>query len=185
MAAAADDQLIDSLSASHNCGFALDMSAPPVLNSPSTAPVQPAHSSETALPDRILWIVPPNDDFEHYVPPETVIQKGWRKTKENPLVPVGAALTVGALSTGLYAMQRGDMLLSQHAMRGRVIFQGLTIGMIVLGMVYGVNKDLKRLDAENQKKNAELAASPVSSAMSDASAPKPPSVQPISAHNVL
>lgn len=67
--------------------------------------------------------------------PETFKEKAIRKCKENPLVPIGAAATVGCLTMGLANLVKGDKLKQQYFMRGRVAAQGFTIVMIAGAML--------------------------------------------------
>merc|ERR1712241_339827 len=51
---------------------------------------------------------------------ETPNEKLMRKFKENPLIPLGAALTTGFLVNGLIKFGRRDSAASQVMMRGRI-----------------------------------------------------------------
>lgn len=68
--------------------------------------------------------------------PETMTGKLNRKVKENPLVPVGALCTIGALSYGLFSFVRGDQKMQQYMMRARVAAQGGTLMAVVAGVFY-------------------------------------------------
>ncbi|NXM32594.1 HIG2A protein, partial [Oxyruncus cristatus] len=80
---------------------------PPPLNSP----VPPAFSEE-GFGDKFL-----------------------RKTRENPLVPLGCLCTVGVLTYGLISFKKGDIRRSQLMMRARVLAQGFTFAALLGGMV--------------------------------------------------
>ena len=54
---------------------------------------------------------------------ETPNEKLMRKFKENPLIPIGAALTTGFLVNGLIKFGRRDSAASQVMMRGRIAAQ--------------------------------------------------------------
>ncbi|KAL1122816.1 hypothetical protein AAG570_003142 [Ranatra chinensis] len=66
--------------------------------------------------------------------PETFSEKLMRRTKENPFVPIGALLTVGCLSMGLYSFRRGEKRMSQLMMRGRILAQGFTVAALIGGV---------------------------------------------------
>mmetsp|Transcript_25434 Transcript_25434/g.35042 ORF Transcript_25434/g.35042 Transcript_25434/m.35042 type:complete len:83 (-) Transcript_25434:200-448(-) len=51
--------------------------------------------------------------------------------KRNPLVLVGALATAGVLVSGLVAFKHGAQQRSQAMMRARVIFQGVTVALMV------------------------------------------------------
>lgn len=52
----------------------------------------------------------------------------------NPLVPIGCAVTAGVLGVGLWSFMRGNTALSQKMMRGRLIAQGLTVAAMAASM---------------------------------------------------
>mmetsp|Transcript_17294 Transcript_17294/g.33042 ORF Transcript_17294/g.33042 Transcript_17294/m.33042 type:complete len:108 (-) Transcript_17294:205-528(-) len=51
--------------------------------------------------------------------------------KRNPLVLVGAIGTAGVLVMGLAAFRNGNQNMSQSMMRTRVVFQGVTVALMV------------------------------------------------------
>ncbi|CAM2117995.1 HIG1 domain family member 2A, mitochondrial [Lepidochelys kempii] len=61
--------------------------------------------------------------------------KFLRKTRENPLVPIGCLSTAGALTYGLICFQKGNTRQSQLMMRARILAQGFTIAAIMVGVV--------------------------------------------------
>ncbi|KAH7922129.1 hypothetical protein BV22DRAFT_971149, partial [Leucogyrophana mollusca] len=64
---------------------------------------------------------------------ETYQEKAVRKFKEQPLVPIGAAATTGALIMAMVKMKRGDSRSLNNWLRVRVIAQGLTIAAVCVG----------------------------------------------------
>ncbi|NXY50155.1 HIG2A protein, partial [Ceuthmochares aereus] len=61
--------------------------------------------------------------------------KFLRKTRENPLVPIGCLCTVGILVYGLISFKRGNTRHSQLMMRARILAQGFTFAALLGGMV--------------------------------------------------
>lgn len=95
-----------------------------------------AHSTDNEL----RWIRKPSvedeQEYQMYRAPETFGEKVRRKTKANPLVPIGVGATTLILGYGLWSMKSGNTKLSQNMMRARVTSQGLTILALVLGVLY-------------------------------------------------
>ncbi|XP_045685326.1 HIG1 domain family member 2A, mitochondrial [Phyllostomus hastatus] len=65
---------------------------------------------------------------------ESFKEKFFRKTRENPMVPIGCLGTVTALAYGLYCFHRGQSHRSQLMMRTRIAAQGFTIAAILVGL---------------------------------------------------
>lgn len=62
------------------------------------------------------------------------LQRGfWEKLKENPWVPLGSLATGAVLASGLFAFYKGKVGMSQSMMRLRVVAQGLTVAILVIG----------------------------------------------------
>ncbi|EGV96500.1 HIG1 domain family member 2A, mitochondrial [Cricetulus griseus] len=72
--------------------------------------------------------------------PETFKDKFIRKTRENPMVPIGCLGTAAALSYGLYCFHRGQSHRSQIMMRTRIAAQGFTIAALLLGLAVSAMK---------------------------------------------
>ncbi|OXB61386.1 UNVERIFIED_CONTAM: hypothetical protein H355_008241 [Colinus virginianus] len=66
---------------------------------------------------------------------EGFADKFVRKTRENPLVPLGCLCTLGVLTYGLISFKRGNTRHSQLMMRARVVAQGFTLAAMLGGMV--------------------------------------------------
>ncbi|OXU27384.1 hypothetical protein TSAR_013848 [Trichomalopsis sarcophagae] len=76
---------------------------------------------------------------------ETPWERILRKCKENPLVPGGAAVTVGALSYGLYNFVIDRQQMQQKMMRLRVGAQLFTILAAVGGVLYSLPPEKRNL----------------------------------------
>ncbi|NWQ82713.1 HIG2A protein, partial [Columbina picui] len=61
-------------------------------------------------------------------------EKFLRKTRENPLVPLGCLCTLGVLTYGLINFKRGNTRRSQLMMRARILAQGFTFAALLGGM---------------------------------------------------
>ncbi|NXY24974.1 HIG2A protein, partial [Atrichornis clamosus] len=68
-------------------------------------------------------------------PEEGFGDKFLRKTRENPLVPLGCLCTVGVLGYGLLSFRKGNTRRSQLMMRARIVAQGFTFAALLGGMV--------------------------------------------------
>jgi len=64
------------------------------------------------------------------------LDKFIQRTKENPFVPIGLIVTVGALSAGLSTLGTGNVKKAQNMMRLRVAAQGFTVLAMLGGMYY-------------------------------------------------
>ncbi|XP_071566835.1 HIG1 domain family member 2A, mitochondrial [Temnothorax nylanderi] len=84
--------------------------------------------------DELDWVKVREDLDSSYVT-ETIWQKAKRKTKENPLVPIGALATTAALTVGLVSFVRGKEKMQQYMMRARVGAQAFTIVCMIVGFV--------------------------------------------------
>ncbi|CAN8100833.1 unnamed protein product [Discula destructiva] len=73
-----------------------------------------------------------NEEFYN----ENGFQKVLRRMKREPLVPLGALLTVAAFTNAYRAMRKGDHHQVQRMFRARVAAQGFTIVAIVAGGLY-------------------------------------------------
>ncbi|NXU35522.1 HIG2A protein, partial [Drymodes brunneopygia] len=68
-------------------------------------------------------------------PEEGFSEKFLRKTRENPLVPLGCLCTVSVLAYGLLCFRKGNTRRSQLMMRARVVAQGFTFAALLGGTV--------------------------------------------------
>ncbi|KAK4187820.1 hypoxia induced protein conserved region-domain-containing protein [Podospora australis] len=73
-----------------------------------------------------------NDDFYN----ESGFQKILRRLKEEPLVPIGALLTVAAFTNAYRASRTGDHHKVQRMFRARVAAQAFTVAAMVAGGWY-------------------------------------------------
>ena len=67
-----------------------------------------------------------------------------KKCLDEPIVPLGVVATVTCLVIGLRALKNGNKITQSRAMKGRVIFQGVT----ALAVMYGIVQKM-----ENRKQN--------------------------------
>lgn len=58
-------------------------------------------------------------------------------------------MTASMLGCGLLAMKRGDSKKQQFFMRGRVLAQGFTLGVLVFGMLYTANSNIASNNSSN------------------------------------
>ncbi|KAM6224922.1 HIG1 domain family member 2A, mitochondrial [Rhynchocyon petersi] len=75
-----------------------------------------------------------------YKDSESFKEKFLRKTRENPMVPIGCLGTATALSYGLYCFHRGQSQRSQLMMRTRIAAQGFTVAAILMGLATSAMK---------------------------------------------
>ncbi|XP_036097528.1 HIG1 domain family member 2A, mitochondrial isoform X1 [Molossus molossus] len=75
-----------------------------------------------------------------YGNPESFKEKFLRKTRENPMVPIGCLGTAAALTYGLYCFHRGQSQRSQLMMRTRIAAQGFTVAAILVGLAVSALK---------------------------------------------
>ncbi|KAI0015697.1 hypoxia induced protein conserved region-domain-containing protein [Xylariomycetidae sp. FL0641] len=86
---------------------------------------------------------------------ETGWQKVGRKLREEPLIPLGTALTCAALYNAWRAMRRGDHAQVQRMFRARIGAQAFTVVAIVAGgAYYGADREkraeLIKLEAQQR-----------------------------------
>jgi len=75
-------------------------------------------------------------------PRESLGEKLLRKCKQQPLVPLGAALTCGALYLSGRALRKGDPRLANRMFYWRVGFQAFTIAALIGGAWYLGDEDV-------------------------------------------
>ncbi|CAI5708903.1 unnamed protein product [Hyaloperonospora brassicae] len=78
----------------------------------------------------------------------------WTRVKEDPLVPLGCALTAAVLLGGLVTFQRGQSKLGNKFMQARVVLQTATVFAVAGGaaMAAGEKKEMKKLSYEDRMK---------------------------------
>jgi Hypoxia induced protein conserved region len=84
----------------------------------------------------------------------SVYSKLMRKFQKEPLVPLGAAVTVGCLLYGFRAFHRGDKKNAQVMMRARVVAQAFTVLAMGAGAAYGF-KPVDRPKTHEEKMERE------------------------------
>lgn len=86
--------------------------------------------------------------------------KLWRKSRQQPLVPLGIILTFGALTLAGKAIRDGDSRLANRMFYWRVGLQGLTVAALIGGAyyyeetaskVYNRQEELNKLSKEREK----------------------------------
>ncbi|KAM0287034.1 hypothetical protein ACHAQH_000719 [Verticillium albo-atrum] len=84
--------------------------------------------------------MPSSFDENHEFYNEKPMAKIFRKLREEPLIPLGAGLTVFAFTQAWRAMRRGDQVSANKMFRARVAAQGFTVLAMIAGSMY-YNKD--------------------------------------------
>ncbi|KAG8744791.1 Respiratory supercomplex factor 1, mitochondrial [Ceratobasidium sp. 414] len=105
---------------------------------------------------------------------ETYMQRGWKKCKEQPLVPVGVFATCVALIGATKHLRSGDRTNFNRFLRFRVLAQGITVAACVGGtLIYGTYAQRER-EAEHLRHSAEMEAYEASAASASAPIGPPP-----------
>ncbi|KAJ2549784.1 Respiratory supercomplex factor 1, mitochondrial [Coemansia sp. RSA 1933] len=105
------------------------------------------------------------------------------RLKEEPLIPLGVAATVGAFIFASWGLYRGNAKNMQRGMRGRVVMQGLTVGALAwYGLYASTNgftkerrEDVRKIDWEKIEREA-VAAEEANKALAEAQKNTPSSV---------
>lgn len=85
-----------------------------------------------------------NADFYN----ESRSQKLIRRIREEPLIPLGCALTVWAIIGATRSMRKGDHKMTNVFFRRRLYAQGFTIAALVVGNLYWQKDRVKRKEYE-------------------------------------
>ncbi|KAG9078948.1 Respiratory supercomplex factor 1, mitochondrial [Ceratobasidium sp. UAMH 11750] len=105
---------------------------------------------------------------------ETYIQHGWKKCKEQPLVPAGIFATCVALIGATKHLRSGDRTNFNRFLRFRVLAQGITVAACVGGtLIYGTYAQREK-EAERLRHSAEMEAYEASAASASAPVGPPP-----------
>lgn len=84
-------------------------------------------------------------------------EKILKNCKEQPLVPIGVGMTLGALLLSVKAIRRGDAKTANRMFVWRVTLQGLTVVALVAGSYYiGINDKWKVDHDQELRKKAEV-----------------------------
>ncbi|MCJ1230716.1 Respiratory supercomplex factor 1, mitochondrial [Toensbergia leucococca] len=75
---------------------------------------------------------------------ENRMQKLWRRLKEEPLIPIGCALTCYALLNATRSIRAGDHARTNRMFRARIYAQGFTLVAMVAGSMYYQTDRTKR-----------------------------------------
>jgi hypothetical protein len=92
---------------------------------------------------------------------ETFSEKIIRKTRDEPFVPIGAAVTTYFLFSGLRAFHQGKQATAQKLMRGRVAAQAFTVIAMAYGAYIGFKphdrpKDMEEVLQRKRDEDAKL-----------------------------
>merc|ERR1712241_1184518 len=82
------------------------------------------------------------------------MERGKRRMKEHPLVPIGMVTTATVLVIGIDCFLTKRSLWSNYMMRARVGAQGATIAAIDGSLLYEQEQDKKKKKAKKAKKKA-------------------------------
>jgi len=98
-------------------------------------------------------VAPPPPGVYEKEPLETFFQRGWNKCKQQPLVPLGAVVTVWALLGAVRAFRRGNSQDMNRYLRFRVVAQGATVAAMLVGSVVyeKVIQEQKELESLKEK----------------------------------
>jgi hypothetical protein len=86
---------------------------------------------------------------------ETMSERIVRKSKEQPLVPLGVLATTVALTTAFYKQRRGNSKDMNVWLRARVVFQGLTVVALLAGS-YAMGQTPAQQREAAEKENERL-----------------------------
>ena len=93
---------------------------------------------------------PPIDEFP-LVGQRTFKTTILKKVGDNIFVPLGLLATTACLTLGLVNMKRGDSQRQQLFMRGRVLFQGLTIAAMTITLLMTARRNQPSKETTNDK----------------------------------
>ncbi|KAF2192118.1 altered inheritance of mitochondria protein 31, mitochondrial [Zopfia rhizophila CBS 207.26] len=79
---------------------------------------------------------------------ESRLQKLTRRIREEPLIPLGCALTVWAIIGATRSMRKGDHKMTNIYFRRRLYAQAFTIAVLVVGNLYWQKDRVKRKEYE-------------------------------------
>ena len=103
------------------------------------------------VPELLNWVDRANIIFSDFRQ-DNRMAKLKRLIMQDPLVPLGCALTVAALLGATRAMKRNDHHTANKMFRRRIYAQGFTILAIVVGSSYfNKDKEARKKDIENEK----------------------------------
>lgn len=81
----------------------------------------------------------------------------WQRVREDPLVPLGCAITAAVLAGGLVTFQRGQSKLGNKFMQARVVAQaGTVLAMGAGGAVAATKKEDAKKQSYEERMNIEL-----------------------------
>ncbi|KAK3217321.1 hypothetical protein GRF29_1g2699633 [Pseudopithomyces chartarum] len=92
-----------------------------------------------------------NEDFYN----ENRLEKIGRRLREEPLIPLGCAVTVWAIVGATRSMRKGDHKMTNTFFRRRLYAQAFTIAVLVAGNMYWQEDRVKRKEHEKMKAEKE------------------------------
>lgn len=112
------------------------------------------------VPAQLQWIEgEPQPDKELPLAKERKKRQNNKYTKfaDKVLIPTGLFATLACLSMGIYSLKSGNRKRQQLFMKGRVLFQALTIGVMGIGIALSMGiigpkeNDVKASDNSDSK----------------------------------
>ncbi|KAG8989731.1 Respiratory supercomplex factor 1, mitochondrial [Tulasnella sp. 427] len=94
---------------------------------------------------------PPPEGVKEGVDFNTFMQRGWDKCKQQPLVPLGAVVTVWALLGAVREFKRGNSQNVNRYLRFRVVAQGATVAAMLIGSVIYEKSIREQKEAEEKQ----------------------------------
>ncbi|KAG8906959.1 Respiratory supercomplex factor 1, mitochondrial [Tulasnella sp. 408] len=141
-------------------------------------------------------IGPPPEGIKEGVDFNTFFQRGLDKCKQQPLVPIGAAITVWSLLGAVREFKRGNSQNVNRYLRFRVVAQGATVAAMLIGSVIYEKSLREQKEAEEKQEREKMLAildsvgdgspsQPVPAPVVEAAPQPPPLAAPTPASTIL
>ncbi|KAG8902192.1 Respiratory supercomplex factor 1, mitochondrial [Tulasnella sp. 417] len=101
-------------------------------------------------------IGPPPEGIKEGVDFNTFLQRGFDKCKQQPLVPLGAAITVWSLLGAVREFKRGNSQNVNRYLRFRVVAQGATVAAMLIGSVIYEKSIREQKEAEEKQEREKM-----------------------------